>query len=55
VRTVIHEVIADVDPEIVLLIHWIGGVHNEIRLARRRRGQRNSTSTDIMLRCASSH
>jgi DNA invertase Pin-like site-specific DNA recombinase len=51
VRTLIHEVIADVDhdaAEIVLLIHWIGGVHNEIRLARRRRGQRNSTSTDII-------
>ena len=50
-RTLIHEVIADVDQdaaEIVLLIHWIGGVHNEIRLARRRRGQRNSTSTDII-------
>ncbi|MFZ0600586.1 MAG: zinc ribbon domain-containing protein [Roseiarcus sp.] len=51
VRTLIHEVIADVDQdaaEIVLLIHWIGGVHNEIRLARRRRGQRNSTSADII-------
>lgn len=51
VRTLIHEVIADVDQdaaEIVLLIHWIGGVHNEIRLARRRRGQRNSTSVDII-------
>src|SRR5262245_66517306 len=42
----LHEVIADIDidaAEIVLLIHWVGGVHTEIRLPRRRRGQRTST------------
>ena len=41
VRTVIHEVVADIDDaaaEIVLVIHWIGGVHTELRLPRRRRG-----------------
>jgi hypothetical protein len=52
VRTVIHEVIADIDPEaaeIVLVVHWAGGVHSEIRLPRRRRrGQRNSTSADVI-------
>ena len=51
VRTVIHEVIADIDQEaaeIVLVVHWIGGVHSEIRLPRRRRGQRNSTSADVI-------
>ena len=51
VRTVIHEVIADIDQEaaeIVLIVHWIGGVHSEIRLPRRRRGQRNSTSADVI-------
>src|SRR5512134_1392379 len=51
VRTVIHEVVADIDDEaseIVLLIHWIGGLHTELRLPKRRRGQRNSTSTDII-------
>ncbi len=51
VRTVIHEVIADVDAdaaEIVLLIHWVGGIHSEIRLPRRRRGQRTSTSADVI-------
>jgi DNA invertase Pin-like site-specific DNA recombinase len=51
VRTVIHEVIADIDPEaaeIVLLVHWVGGVHSEIRLPRRRRGQRTSTSADVI-------
>jgi DNA invertase Pin-like site-specific DNA recombinase len=52
VRTVIQEVIADIDAaagEIVLLIHWMGGVHTELRLPRRRRGQRNSTSPDIVV------
>src|SRR4249919_1654000 len=51
VRTVIHEVIADIDTdaaEIVLLVHWVGGVHTEIRLPRRRRGQRTSTSADVI-------
>jgi hypothetical protein len=51
VRAVIHEVIADVDAEaaeIVLVIHWVGGVHGEIRLPRRRRGQRSSTSADVI-------
>ena len=51
VRTMIREVIADIDTEagaIVLLIHWMGGVHTELRLPRRRRGQRSSTSSDIV-------
>src|SRR6516162_2491283 len=51
VRTVIHEVIADIDAEaaeIVLIVHWIGGIHSEIRLPRRRRGQRYSTSADVI-------
>src|SRR5260370_983623 len=48
----IQEVIADVDPEaaeIILVVPWIGGVHSEIRLPRRRRGQRNSTSADVFV------
>jgi len=51
VRTLIHEVVADIDPErseIVLVVHWAGGVHSELRLPRRRRGQRNSTSSDVI-------
>jgi DNA invertase Pin-like site-specific DNA recombinase len=51
VRTLIREVIADIDAEaaeIVLVIHWMGGVHTELRLPRRRKGQRNSTSLDII-------
>jgi hypothetical protein len=42
VRALIHEVIVDVGEvaaEVVLLIHWKGGVHSELRFARRRRGQ----------------
>jgi hypothetical protein len=51
VRTLINEVIADIDAkaaEIVLVIHWMGGVHTELRLPRRRHGQRNSASPDIV-------
>ena len=51
VRTLIREVIADIDAEaaeIVLVIHWMGGVHTELRLPRRRKGQRNSTSPDTI-------
>lgn len=55
VRTLIHEVIADIDAEaaggsgeIVLVIHWIGGVHTDLRLPRRRRGQRNSTPVELV-------
>lgn len=51
VRTLIEEVIADVDSaagEIILHIHWKGGVHTELRLPRRRRGQMNHTSKDVV-------
>lgn len=51
VRTVIQEVVADIEPEaaeIILVVHWIGGVHSEMRLPKRRRGQRNSTSADVI-------
>jgi DNA invertase Pin-like site-specific DNA recombinase len=52
VRALIHEVIADVDSaagEIVLVIHWRGGVHTELRVPRRRRGQNNGhTSQEIV-------
>jgi DNA invertase Pin-like site-specific DNA recombinase len=51
VRTLIHEVVADVDSEageIILVVHWKGGVHTELRLPRRRRGQCNHTSKEIV-------
>jgi DNA invertase Pin-like site-specific DNA recombinase len=52
VRTLIREVVADIDADagmIILLIHWMGGIHTELRLPRRRRGQRNCTSLDIVV------
>jgi DNA invertase Pin-like site-specific DNA recombinase len=51
VRTLIHEVIADIEPqasEIVLVLHWAGGVHTQLRLPRRRRGQCKSTAVKII-------
>jgi len=52
VRTLIHEVMVDVDAEhgeLILIIHWKGGVHTELRLPRRRRGQNGAqTSKDIV-------
>jgi DNA invertase Pin-like site-specific DNA recombinase len=52
VRTLIQEVIVDVDAaaaELLLVIHWKGGVHTELRLPRRRRGQSGShTSPEIV-------
>jgi hypothetical protein len=44
VRTLIDEVVADVDSsaaEIILVIHWKGGIHTEVRVPRRRRGYNN--------------
>jgi hypothetical protein len=40
-RAVINEVVVDLDDrasEIVLVIHWVGGVHTELRVQRRKRG-----------------
>jgi hypothetical protein len=51
VRELIREVIADLDVqcgEIALIVHWMGGAHTELRLPRRRRGQRNSTAPGIV-------
>lgn len=51
VRTLSQEIVADIDDaaaEIVLIVHWIGGLHSEMRLPRRSRGQRNSTSADVI-------
>lgn len=47
VRSLIHEIVVDLDAatsEVVLVVHWIGGVHTEPRVPRRRCGQ-NSTHT----------
>jgi DNA invertase Pin-like site-specific DNA recombinase len=42
VRIVIEEIVADVDEEkreVVLLIHWAGGRHSELRVKKRKTGQ----------------
>jgi hypothetical protein len=46
-RTLIEEVLVDVDAAagiLELLIHWKGGVHTEVRVRRRRRGEHGSTT-----------
>lgn len=51
-RTLIEEIIIDVDAdagEVLLVIHWKGGLHTERRVPRRRRGQNSAqTSPDII-------
>jgi hypothetical protein len=47
VRTLVEEVVADINDqgtEVIAVIHWKGGVHTELRVARLRRGQ-NRTQT----------
>jgi hypothetical protein len=52
IRTLIEEVVVDIDSdrsEIALVIHWKGGIHSELRVSRRRRGQVGPhTSTDVV-------
>jgi DNA invertase Pin-like site-specific DNA recombinase len=48
VRSLIQEVVVDVDnaaAEVVLVIHWKGGIHSELRFPRRRRGQSSAQSS----------
>lgn len=51
-RTLIREIIVDIDErtsEVVLQIHWKGGIHTPLRLPRRRRGQSDGhTSKSIV-------
>jgi DNA invertase Pin-like site-specific DNA recombinase len=45
IRTLIHEVVVDVDSaagSIALVIHWQGGIHTELNVPCRRRGQCNA-------------
>src|SRR5579884_3973468 len=40
IRTLIQDVVADVESnagEVILFIHWKGGLHTEVRVPRRRR------------------
>ena len=51
-RALIREIVVDIDEqtsEVVLVIHWKGGVHTPLRLPRRRRGEsRGHTPKDIV-------
>jgi len=51
-RALIREIVVDIDEqtsEVVLLIHWKGGVHTPLRLPRRRRGESGGhTPKDIV-------
>ena len=52
IRTLIEEVVVDIDveqSEVLLVIHWKGGIHSELRVPRRRRGQAGPrTDTDVV-------
>lgn len=46
-RAVIEEIVVDVDPERgknLLVIHWKGGVHTELAIRRRRRGEQRTAT-----------
>jgi DNA invertase Pin-like site-specific DNA recombinase len=47
VRAVVEQIWADVDDarsEVVLVVHWKGGAHTELRVAKRKTGQRRNTT-----------
>jgi hypothetical protein len=49
VRTLIEEVVVDIDADrsdVAFVIHWKGGIHSELRVPRRRRGQAGPPRTD---------
>lgn len=52
VRTLIHEIVVDLDEarsETLLILHWQGGIHSELRVPRRKHGRtRRSTSVEIV-------
>jgi hypothetical protein len=51
-RCVIHEIVVDVDDainEVILIVHWVGGVHTELHVGKRRRGQTGvQTAKDLV-------
>ena len=56
VRTLIQEVVADVESsagEIILVIHWKGGLHTEVRVPRRRRGFNNGHTDKTVVEAVS--
>jgi DNA invertase Pin-like site-specific DNA recombinase len=62
VRILIHEIVADVnekDHEIVLMIHWAGGRHSELRVKKKRTGEHTRCTSmnaiEVMRQMATSH
>jgi hypothetical protein len=58
-RLLIHEIVADVQPstnEIVLVIHWMGGRHTELRVMKKKAGEHSRCTTtealDVVRRMA---
>lgn len=51
-RCVIHEIVVDVNEdsnEVILIVHWVGGVHTELRVGKRRRGENSlQTAKDLV-------
>jgi excisionase family DNA binding protein len=59
VRLLIHEIVADVDEsasEIVLVIHWVGGRHTELRVPKNKTGHHSRSTgegaTEVVRRMA---
>lgn len=53
VRTLINEIVVDVDAdggEVILVVHWKGGLHTELPLARRGRGQKSRRTSKTSLK-----
>jgi hypothetical protein len=51
-RSLIREVVVDIDEktsEIVVLIHWKGGIHTPLRLKRRRPGERSTHTPENII------
>lgn len=52
IRTLVEEIVVDIDvdqSEVVLVVHWMGDAHSELRVPRRRRGQSGAhTSADVV-------
>ena len=57
VRTLLQEVLVDVDSTagmITLVLHWAGGVHTELRVPRRRRGQHRGQTPPTIVEAVAS-
>ena len=52
IRTLIEDIVADIDDstgEIVLVVHWKGGQHTELRVMKPKSGEHNSRTSDEAL------